>query len=138
MTSNPSNLAFPYNRNISCPPISFNLQNSDGWYVSYPNYPENNGTVSLNNGTFSDGGSSTSLISGTPASPINSTKPLPIGSIYFVFSASVRQYITSISDSNNTITWTTSDTNNSGSAYVNPLPGYPSDTYETIIWTRVC
>jgi len=135
MTSNPSNLAFPYNINIPCSPISFTITNSDTWNVSYPNYPENNITITLSNGMFIDG----PLISGTPTSPINPTYPTPIDSIYFVFNTNtnIRQYITSISDSNNTITWTTSDTTNSGQPYIPTAPA-PSNTYDVIIWTRVC
>ena len=126
MTSNPSNLAFPYTVNIPCPSISFTITNSDTWNVSYPGYPLANFTLPVSNGQFGGPGGTHQLI--------NSFFPFYL--IYFTWpnNTTVIQYITAISDSNNTITWTTTDSSNSYQPYVGPN----NQIYETIIWTRVC
>ena len=120
MTSNPSNLAFPYTVNIPCPPISFNTQNSDTWNVSYTN-PLYNITITLNNGSW------------FPAPGTHTLQNIgggTVNDIFFLWPSpnTVKQTITSIDDSNNTITWTTLDSDT----------GMPYPGYDTIIWTRVC
>ena len=94
---------------------SFNIYNSDTWYVSYPN-PEDNQTITLNNGSWYQH-TLQNIVGGT------------VNDIFFNWQSpnnTIKQTITSINDSNNTITWTTLDSN-TGS----PYPGH-----ETIIWTR--
>ena len=65
------------------------------------------------------------------------SNPSTVSDIYFVWSENptVTQYITDISNSNNTITWTTIDSN-TGLPYSDDL--YEVQVYETIIWTRQC
>lgn len=65
------------------------------------------------------------------------SNPSTVSNIYFVWSniPTVTQYITSISNSNNTITWTTIDSN-TGLHYSDGLS--EAQVYETIIWTRQC
>ena len=103
-------------------PISqtFNIYNSDSWYVSYPADPTANITINLNNGSWD------------PAPNTHTLQNIVGGTVYDIFftwpsPTTVKQTITSINDSNNTITWTTFD---SGTGL--PYPGY-----DTIIWTRL-
>lgn len=100
-------------------PISetFNVYNSDSWYVEYPGYSANNMTITLSNGTW-QGHKLENDIGG-------------VNNIYFTWS-NVTQTITEINDSNNTITWTTLDST-TGNPYMNPN----SYTYTTIIWHRL-
>ena len=90
--------------NVNTPmgPISetFNINNSDSWYVSYPDNPSLNFTISLNGGVFNDGLGDHTLQNDQGIS----------GSAYDVYftwppSDDVKQTIQSIDDVNNTITW---------------------------------
>jgi|TARA_B110000093_G_scaffold58460_1_gene63198 hypothetical protein len=98
-------------------PISetFNINNSDSWYVSYPDDSLNNFTVTLNNGVWYDG------------SGMYTLKNIPNGSVYDIFfyfppTQDIKQTIQSIDDRTNSITWVLNV----------ELPGY-----STIVWTRL-
>lgn len=102
-------------------PISqtFNIYNSDSWYVSYTN-PLGNITINLNNGSWD------------PAPNTHTLQNIVGGTVYDIFftwpsPTTVKQTITSINDSNNTITWTTLDS----------ATGLPYPDRATIIWTRL-
>jgi len=106
--------------NFNKGPISqtFNIHNSDTWYVSYTD-PLGNITINLNNGSWD------------PAPNTHTLQNIVGGTVYDIFftwpsPTTVKQTITSINDSNNTITWTTLDSETG-------LP-YPDSTI--IIWTR--
>tara|TARA_R110002153_G_scaffold92736_1_gene224904 strand:- start:314 stop:763 length:450 start_codon:yes stop_codon:yes gene_type:complete len=102
-------------------PISetFNVYNSDSWYVSYPEFDENNMTITLSNGKWQGN------------TLKNDTED--VNTIYFTWSdiTTVTQNISEINDSNNTITWKTLDSA-TNQAYTNE-----NYTYTTIIWTRL-
>ena len=102
-------------------PISetFNVYNSDSWYVSYPEFDENNMTITLSNGKW-QGNTLENDIGG-------------VNNIYFNWSnvPSVTQRISEINDSNNTITWKTNDST-TNEPYTNE-----NYTYTNIIWTRL-
>jgi len=107
--------------NFNKSPISqsFNIYNSDTWYVSYPD-PQNNLTITLNNGSW---------LSSPATHTLQNIVGGTVNDIFFIWPSpnnTIKQTITSINDSNNTITWTTLDSD-TGS----PYPGH-----ETIIWTR--
>lgn len=102
-------------------PISetFNVYNSDSWYVSYPEFDENNMTITLSNGKWQGN------------TLKNDTED--VNNIYFTWSdiTTVTQRISEINDSNNTITWKTLDSATNES-YTNE-----NYTYTNIIWTRL-
>ena len=102
-------------------PISqtFNIHNSDTWYVSYTD-PANDITITLNNGSW------------LPAPNTHTLQNIVGGTVYDIFftwpsPTTVKQTITSINDSNNTITWTTLDS----------ATGLPYPDRAIIIWTRL-
>ena len=111
------------NFNLIRDPISqsFNINNSDSWYVSYTD-PLGNITINLNNGSWD------------PAPNTHTLQNIVGGTVYDIFftwlsPTTVKQTITSINDSNNTITWTTLDS----------ATGLPYPDRATIIWTlRLC
>ena len=101
-------------------PISqtFNIHNSDTWYVSYTD-PLGNITINLNNGSWD------------PAPNTHTLQNIVGGTVYDIFfnwpqnTPTIKQTIVEINDSNNTITWTAIQ---SGA----PYPGHG-----TIVWTRL-
>ena len=133
MTSNPSNLAFPYPYNRNLPyPFSFTTTNSDTWIFEMPNYPSApKETVTLTNGSW---GNSATGLTDTLITGVQPTNPSTVSNIYFIWAGSdpaIISYITAISDSNNTITWTSLDTS-TGQPYTQE-----GVTFDVITWTRV-
>ena len=83
-------------------PISktFNINNSDTWYVSYPENLSLNFTLTLSNGEFTVGGDHTLQNDQGIAGDASN--------VYFIWSspnAEIKQSIVSINDTTNTITW---------------------------------
>lgn len=98
---------------------SFNIHNSDTWRVSYTN-PLNDVTITLNNGSWLK-----APVTHTLQNIVEGT----LNDIFFNWpvNTNVKQTIVSIDDNNNTITWTTLDSET----------GLPYPGHVTIVWRRV-